>query len=77
MVKYDPDKFFGRKNRTQADRLRAMSDEELTNFFCKIRLDVLQTLFNIVAMKPKINKDELAQEWKKWFEEEVDHSPIK
>ena len=30
--KYDPDEFFNRKKQTNADRIRAMPDEELADF---------------------------------------------
>ena len=33
MAKYDPDEFFNRKKPTNADRIRAMSDEELARKF--------------------------------------------
>lgn len=33
MAKYDPDEFFDRKPPTNADRIRAMSDEELAWFY--------------------------------------------
>ena len=32
MAKYDPDEFFNRRKPTNADRIRAMSDEELAEW---------------------------------------------
>ena len=35
MAKYNPDEFFNRKPLTNADRIRAMSDEELAEYLIR------------------------------------------
>ncbi len=57
MAKYDPDEFFHHKRQTNADRIRAMSDEELA--------DKLWSISHYTQKKQKIS------EWLDWLKQEV------
>jgi hypothetical protein len=62
-VKYDPDEFFDRKRQTNADRIRAMSDEELAEY-----LTTMQAHAYYHGMYHGKKSDET--EWLDWLKEE-------
>ena len=59
----------GRAEQTNTKRIRNMSDEELADFLAGIQFNVLETMYNIIAMKPQLRKEELAWKWLKWLGE--------
>ena len=67
--KYDPDEFFNRKKQTNADRIRAMTDEELSYWLgtfanCPEGYDELGVC---------VRQDEACSKcWLDWLQQEVD-----
>lgn len=59
----------GRAEQTNTKRIRNMSDEELADFLAGIQFNVLETMYNVIAMKPQLRKEELAWKWLKWLGE--------
>lgn len=50
---------------TNGDRIRAMSDEELTEFLCRVKADYQW-------MNPEYPSEEEAGEWVEWIQREVE-----
>lgn len=54
-----------KKPKTQADRIRAMSDEELAEFLCKVKADYQWA-------SPEYPSEDACGDWEEWLQSEVE-----
>ena len=56
---------FEEKKQTNADRIRAMSDEELADFLCKVKADYQWA-------EPDYPREDACGDWEEWLQSEVE-----
>lgn len=62
---WDSEKEKYAKRKTNADRIRSMSDEELADFFCKVKSDYQW-------LEHEFPSEEESEEWVEWLQSEVE-----
>ena len=62
---YNADEFFGRRKQTNADRLRAMSDEELAYFLNEIEAEAIKRSGRFLTAKQIVDGQAQRLDWLK------------